>query len=70
MKTSLTLPGGIVHFRNLDTQASQVGPSFLGVKKERPAMAQPRKGIKHGALSQNSQTFAPAPIALVTCLLQ
>ena len=39
MENSLTLPGGIVNFRNLDTQASQMGPSFLSVKKERPDSA-------------------------------
>ena len=44
-ENSLKLPGGIVHFRNLDTQARQVGPSFLGVKKERPATAQPHQGL-------------------------
>ena len=32
MKKSIALPGGIVHFRNLDTQAPQVGPSFLASK--------------------------------------
>ena len=57
------LPGGIAHFQNLDTQAPQVGPSFLGVKKERPAIAQPHKGIEHGASIRNSQTFTPMPIA-------
>ena len=40
----------------------QVGPSFLGVKKERPAIAQPQQGLEHGALSQKSQTFTPVPI--------
>ena len=63
MKNSRTLPGGIVHFRNLDTQAPQVGPSFLGVKKERPAIAQPRQGFEHGAFGPKSLTFTPAPIA-------
>ena len=29
---------------------------------ERPAIAQPRQGLKHGAPSLRSQTFAPAPI--------
>ena len=37
--------------------------SFLGVEKERPAIAKPRQGFEHGALSLKSQTFAPAPIA-------
>ena len=63
MKNSRTLLGGIVHFRNLDTQAPQVGPSFLGVKKEMPAIAQPQQGLEHGASSRNSQTFTPVPIA-------
>ena len=63
MKNSRKLPGGIVHFRNLDTQAPQVGHSFLGVKKERPAIAQPQQGLEHGALSQTSHTFSPMPIA-------
>ena len=63
MKNSRALPGGIVHFRNLDTQAPQVGPSFLGIKKERPAIVQPQQGIDHGASSRNSQMFAPVPIA-------
>ena len=52
-----------MRFRNFNTQAPQVGPSFLGVEKERPAIAQPHQGIEHGALSQNSQTFTPVPIA-------
>ena len=43
--------------------------SFLGVKKERPAIAQPRQGIEHGVLSRNSQTFAPVPIALLFAVL-
>ena len=64
MKNSRTLPGGIVHFQNLDTQAPQVGPSFFGVKKERPAIAQPQQGLEHGASSRNSQRFAPVHIAL------
>ena len=63
MKKSLTLPCGIVRFQNLDTQAPQVEPLFFGIKKERPAIAQPRQGIEHGTSSQNSQTFAPVPIA-------
>ena len=63
MKNSRTLPGGIVHFRNLDTQAPQVGPSFLGIKKERPDIAQPQQGLEHGTSSRNSQTFTPVPIA-------
>ena len=63
MKNSRTLLGGIVHFWNFDTQAPQVGPSFLGVKKERPAIARPQQGIEHGASSRNSQTFTPVPIA-------
>ena len=62
-ENSLTLPGGIVHFRNLDTQALRVGPSFLGVKKERPAIAQPRQGTEHGVFGSKSLTFTPAPIA-------
>ena len=41
-----------------------MGPSFLGVKKERPAIAQPHQGIEHGASSRNSQMFTPVPIAL------
>ena len=65
MKNSHTLPGGIVHFRNLDTHTPQMGPSFLDVKKERPAIAQPQQGFEHSASSQNSQTFAPVPIAPV-----
>ena len=48
----------------LDTQAPQVGPSFLGVKKESPAIAQPQQGLEHGASSRNSQKFTPVPIAL------
>ena len=44
-ENSRTLPGDIVYFRNLDTQAPQVGPSFLGVKKERSAIARPHKGL-------------------------
>ena len=63
MKNSLTLPGGIVHFQNLEMQPPQGGPSFLGVKKERPAMAPPQRGIEHSALSSRSQMFAHAPIA-------
>ena len=63
MKNSRTLPGGIVHFRNLDTQAPEVRPSFLGVKKERPTNAQPQQGLEHGASSRNSQSFTPVPIA-------
>ena len=63
MKNSRTLLDGIVHFRNFDTQAPQVRPSFLGVKKERPAIAQPPQGLEHGASSRNSQTFTPVPIA-------
>ena len=51
MENSRTLPDGIVHFRNFDTQAPQMGPSFLGVEKERPAIAQPHQGIEHGASS-------------------
>ena len=62
MKNSRTIPGGIVRFRKLDTQAPQVGPSFLGVKNERPAIAQPQQGLEHGASSQNSQTFTHVPI--------
>ena len=58
MKISRTLPGGIVHFRNLDTQPPQVGPSFLGT-----AIAQPQQGLEHGSSSRNSQTFTPVPIA-------
>ena len=63
MENSLTLPGGIVHFQNVDTQAPQVGPSFLGANKERAAIAHPRQGIEHSALISHFQTFAPAPIA-------
>ena len=63
MKNSRTLPGGIVHFRNLDTQAPQVGPSFLGVKKERPATAQPQQELEHGAFDPKLLTFTPVPIA-------
>ena len=39
--------------------------SFLGAKKERPAVAQPRQGFEHGALIRDSQMFAPVPIALL-----
>ena len=53
MKNSSTLPGGIVHFQNLDTEAPQVGPSFLGVKKERPAIARPRQGLNMVPLDRN-----------------
>ena len=70
MKNSVTLPVSIVHFRNLDTQVPQVGPSFLGVKIERPAIAQPRQGIEHCALSSRYQVFALAPIAPHICLLR
>ena len=63
MKNSRLLPGGIVHFQNFDKQAPQLGPSFLGVEKKRPAIAQPHQEIEHGALSRNSQTFTPVPIA-------
>ena len=62
MKNSRTLLGGIVHFRNFDTHAPQVGPSFLSVIKEKAAIAQPHQGIEHGALSRNSQMFTPVPI--------
>ena len=55
-----------MHFRNLDTQALQVGPSFLGVKKERPAITQPHHEIEHGASSRNSQAFTPVPVTPVT----
>ena len=53
------LPGGIVNFWNLDTQPPQVGPSFLGVKKERPANPQSQQGLEHGASSRSSQTSTP-----------
>ena len=70
MKNSGTLPDGIVHFRNLDTQAPQVGPSFLGVENKRPAIAQPHQGIGHNASSRNSQTFTPVPIVpILICKL-
>ena len=48
--------------RNADTQASQMGPSFSGAKKERPAIARPHQGIGYGSSSRNSQTFTPVPI--------
>ena len=63
MKNSRTIPGGIVRFRKLDTQAPQVGPSFLGVKNERPAIAQPQQGLEHGAFEPKLVTFTPVPIA-------
>ena len=63
MENSLTLLGGIVHFQNLDTQPPQVGPSFLGAKKENPAIGPPRQGVEYSASSQNSQTFTPVSIA-------
>ena len=62
MKNSRTLPGGIVHFRNLDTQAPQVGPSLLGVRKERSAIVQPQQGLGHGAFEPELLTFTPVPI--------
>ena len=65
MKNSPTYPTRwhCVHLWSLDTQPPQVEPSFLGVKKERPAIAQPRQGIKQSASSRNSLTFAPTRIA-------
>ena len=33
--------------QDLETQAPQVGPSFLGVKMEKPVITQPRQEIKH-----------------------
>ena len=70
MKYSRTLPGGIVHFRNFETQAFQVRPSFLGIKKEKPAIAQPQQGIEHGASIQNSQTFTSVLIAPMLRILR
>ena len=65
MKNSRTLPGGLVHFRNLDTQAPQVGPSFLGVKMEDLLhRSLDRESNIGSASSSRSQMFAPAPIAV------
>ena len=58
------LPGGIVHFRNLDTQDPQVGPSFLGVKQEKVCYRATSAGFEHGAFGPKPLTFTPEPIAL------
>ena len=62
MKNSRTLPGGIVHFWNLDTQAPQVGPSFLGVKKEKVCYRATSAWFEHGAFGPKPLTFTPEPI--------
>ena len=62
MKNSRTLPGDIVHFQNLDTQASQVGPSFLGVKKEQVCYRAASAGFEYGAFGPKPLTFTPESI--------
>ena len=50
-------------FQNFRHTGLLGGAFILGVKKERPANAQPQQGLEHGALRRNSQTFTPVPIA-------
>ena len=65
MKNSRTLPGGIVHFRNLATQAPQVGPSFLGAKQEKVCYRAASAGFEHGAFGSKPLTFTPELITLL-----
>jgi len=64
-KNSLTPSGGNVHSASgiFDTQAPQVGPSFLGVKKEKVCYRATSSGFEHGAFESKSLTFTPEPIA-------
>ena len=63
MENSRTLPDGIVHFRNFDTQAPRWGLHSWVSKKKRPAIAQPHQGTEHGASSRVG-TLRGSPLCL------
>ena len=63
MENSRALPpDDIVHFWNLDTQAPQAGPSFLGVQKERPILS--RSLTKESKMVPRAEIIKLSPLCL------